>query len=521
MNPYFTLALLIYIAVLLVAVAQKLRISYPIALVIGGSVLGFVPGLTLLEFDPSILLVIVLPPILFYASLGLSFKEFIKYFSDIFALAIILVIVTTVVVACVFKWLFPELSWPIAIAFGAIISPPDAVTTTAILKLSPVSSRLRTILEGESLLNDATALVIYRFAVLAMVTGEFHLKAVVPEAFYVVIGGIFVGLFSGFVFTRISALLSSPLAVVHSLFIPYGTYVFADFLNVSGVLAVVSCGLLISRILITKRPPLTRVLGWISWDLFIILLNCFVFILIGLEFRQILEKMSLSLFWLYSGYGVLITFTMIVVRFTLIYVKRILSYFFGRKDGDIVRQNKIYFVQDVISSWSGMRGIVSLTAALALPLSLKNGQSLEGRDIVIFLTFEVIFLTLVIPGLTLPILIKWLKIPPSLSHDEMLEARKNLSDIAKNEIDKLHSSKYLDDEDSKLLAAYFCSHHKVRELSSVSEENKIEKARHRIIQKQRQHLMKMWKNNEVNDSLLNDLERELDIEESHLARGEI
>lgn len=521
MNFFYTIVFVMYVAVLLVAVSQKMRISYPIALVIGGSLIGFIPGLTLIEFDPHLLLIMVLPPILFYASLSLSSKEFVKYFSDIFNLAIVLVIITTIVVAVLFKWLFPELSWSLAIAFGAIVSPPDAVATTAILKLLPVSSRLRTILEGESLLNDATALVIYRFAVLAMISGQFYLKPIVPELFYVVVGGVLIGLFTGYVFTRISALLSSPLGVVHSLFIPYITFLIADFVNVSGVLAVVSGGIFVSRILITKRPPLTRVLAWISWDLLAILLNCFIFMLIGLQFGQLIETMPLRQIGLYFVYGVLITLVMFAVRFILIYTKRFFSLFLIRKNLDKVKQNRIFLVHDSISSWAGMRGIVSLTAALGLPLTLSNGLPLEGRDVVIFLTFEVIFLTLVIPGLTLPLLIKWLKIQPASLHNEILTVRNHLSEVARHEIERLNSSKYLDDEESKLLTNYFCSHHKVKEMSSISEEHKIEKARHLVIQKQRQHLMKMWKSNELNDILLNDLERELDIEESHLARGEI
>lgn len=521
LNTFDAFVLLMYVAVLLVGAAQKMRVSYPIALVIGGSLLGFVPGLTFIDFDPRFLLVIVLPPLLFYASYSLSFKEFFLYFSDIFSLAIGLVLVTTLFVAVLFKWLFPELSWPLAFAFGAIVSPPDAVAITTILKSFSINSRLRTILEGESLINDAAALVIYKFAIIAIMTNNFDVKVMIPQVFYIALGGIILGLAVGYLFDKISSFLSPALAVVHSFIVPYVTYCLADFLNLSGVLAVVSCGLLGARILITKKNPLTRVLAWASWDLLIILLNCFIFILIGLQFRQILVNTSWQDIWLYSGYGVFITFAIIFIRFIWIYFRRLLWHFHIRKNPRKVQQSKVYLLHALISSWAGMRGIVSLTAALALPFSLPNGMPLPGRDIVIFLTFEIIFLTLIIPGLTLPLLIKWLNISSASSQAEMLHARKALAEIAKKEIHRLHVLKQLDKDESNLLSTYFTSHHKLREISSISEEHKIERARHHILQKQRERLMKMWMSNKVNDNLMSDLERELDIEESHLARGEI
>lgn len=521
MDAFNTLIVLMYIAVLIVGAAQKVRISYPIALVIGGSLIGFIPGLTLIDFDPHLLLMTVLPPILFYASYSLSFKEFTHYFSEIFSLAIGLVIVTTLVIGFLFKWLFPEMSWPLAFAFGALISPPDAVATTTILRILPVNTRLRTILEGESLINDASALVMYKFAIFALLAENFPLEVAIPQAFYIIFGGIIVGLVLGYIFSKISSLFTPALAAVHSFAIPYITYLLADFLNVSGVLAVVLCGLLGARILITKKPPLTRVLAWASWDLFIILINCFVFILIGLELKMITEKMSWTEVWQYSGYGAFITFVIVSMRFVWIYFRRILGYFQIRKNSRKIQQNKIYLTHDLISSWAGMRGIVSLIAALALPLSLPDGTFLPGRDIVIFLTFEVIFLTLVIPGLTLPILIKWLNPSISTSNKEMLHVRHALAVISKNEIHHLQSSKHLDDDESNLLSMYFNSHNKIKEISSISEEHRIEKARHRILQKQRDYLIDLWMNNKVSDKIMNDLERELDIEESHLARGEI
>lgn len=521
MHALYTLVFLMFIAILLVGVAQKARISYPVALVVGGALLGFIPHLAPINVDPLILLFIVLPPILFYASYSLSFKEFILYFRDIFSLAIGLVIATTCVVAFLFKWLFPESSWALAFAFGALIAPPDAVAVTAILNRFSLSSRLITILEGESLINDASGLVIYRFAVIALMTGSFSLQTVIPQALYVVIGGIACGLIAGYVLNKISIFLNPVLTVAYSFIIPYLTYSFANFLGVSGVLAVVSCGLVGARMLITEFNPLTRVLVWASWDIVVVLLNCFIFILIGLEFRFIVERMTLGQIGLYAAYGFLITVAIILTRFVWIYIRRLWWHFRVRKDPSKLQQSKTYLIHAVLSSWAGMRGVVSLTAALALPLSLPDGMPLISRDIVLFLTFEIIFLTIIIPSLTLPLLIKWLHIQSHLSHQEMLQTRRALVDIAIKEIHQLYALKQLNEYERELLHTYFTSQHKIREIFSISEEDKIEKARHQILQKQREYLMDMWRNDKVNDTLMSHLERELDIEESHLARGEL
>lgn len=521
MSALNSFVLLMFVALLLVGVAQKLRIPYPVVLVLGGTFFGFIPGITPFDFNPNILLVAVLPPILFYASYSLSIKEFIHYFRDIISVAVGLVAATTVMVAIIFKWLFPDLSWGLAFAFGALISPPDAVAATATLKRFSISSRLRTILEGESLINDATALVIYRFAILALMTGTFSIQKVSIQFVYVASGGIIIGLLAGYILNKISTYLSPVLSVAYSYVIPYLTYCLADALGTSGVLAVVCCGLFGSRMLIAHFTPLTRVLGWASWDILIILLNCFIFILIGLEFRLIVQKMSFEEIWLYSNYGVLITLAIIAMRYLWIYTRRGWWHYRVRKDPALVQQSKVFLQHAPIAGWAGMRGIVSLTAALALPFALPNGMPLMGRDVVLFLTFEIIFLTLVLPGLTLPWLIRWLKIKPIDFQSDMAQARKKLAEVARKEIEELHAVKFLDVEETNLLCMYFHSRHRIHEIFSSSEEHKIEKARHHVLQKQREYLLEMWTNNEVDDELMSHLERELDIEDSHLLRGEI
>lgn len=520
MTPSDSFVLLMFIAVLLVAAAYKIRVPYPVILVIGGAVCGFIPGIALFSFDPNILLKIVLPPILFHASYALPYKEFIRYLRDILAAGFWLVLLTAAVVALLFKWLFPDLPWALAFAFGALISPPDATAATSTLKRFSISSRLRTILEGESLINDATALVIYRFAVLALLTGSFSLSEVSIQILYVAGAGILIGLIAGYLLNKIASYLHPVVSVVLSFVIPYLTYFLADYLGASGVLAVVACGLLGARMLIPYFTPLTRVLAWTSWDIFTILLNCFIFILIGLEFRLIVGKMPLHEIWVLAWYGALLTAAIVLTRYLWIYCRRGLFHYKVRKDPSRVQQSKVYLLHAAIAGWAGMRGIVSLTAALALPLTLANGALLEGRDIVLFLTFEIIVLTLILPGLTLPWLIRALKIQPVNCESEMAQARKNLAQVARDKIQNLHALRELEDEERDLLLAYFDSRHRIMEVFSLSEEHKIEVARHLVLQRQRDHLQEMWKDEKINEMLMSYLERELDIEEAHLANRE-
>lgn len=520
LNVLYTIILLMYVAILLVGLSQKIRLPYPIALVIGGAAIGFIPGLSPIEFDPKLLLVIVLPPILFYASYNISFKEFIKYSSEIFSLAIGLVIVTTVVISCLFKWLFPHLPWSLAIAFGAIVSPPDAVAATAVLRRFSLSSRLITILEGESLINDASALIIYRFAVIGLFsTQAFSFHELTLQILQVTFGGIGIGLICGYLFNKISSYLIPVLSVACSFVIPYATYSVADYLEASGVLAVVACGLVGARLLVTQSAPLTRVLAWASWDILVILLNCFIFILIGLEFRHVITQISPHQFWTYFVYGLLIIGALIGTRIIWIYLRRGWWHFRVRHNPNLKKLSKTYMKHAVISSWAGMRGIVSMTAALALPLNLADGTILVGRDIVIFLTFQVIFFTLVLPGLTLPFLVKWLHIQPVVSQEKLLEARKSLARAAHAEIERLFEQRQVNLMEKELLISYFSSRHQIMESYSISEEHQMEQARHRILQKQRAHLMELWIDDEISDHLMSELEREIDIEEIHLVRG--
>lgn len=233
MESFQILIVLIFLAAFLVGLAQKIRIPYPIALVLGGTAIGFIPNLQAISFDPNLILVIVLPPILYYAAFGISFREFRNNLKEIFSLAIGLVVITTMIIAFLFKWLFPDLPWALAFAFGAIVSPPDSVATTTILKRFAISPRLLAILEGESLINDASALLLYKLAVVAILTSTFSFFDAGLELFKIVSGGTIVGVVLGFLLQNLSRKLLDPISgVLFSITIPYITYISADALGV-------------------------------------------------------------------------------------------------------------------------------------------------------------------------------------------------------------------------------------------------------------------------------------------------
>lgn len=513
-----------FAAAILIGFAQKANISYPIALVIGGTVIALVPGLHPFSFDPNLILLVVLPPILYRSSFAISFREFKANYKEIFSLALGLVFMTTLIIGLLFKWIFPELPWALAFAFGAIISPPDAVSATAIMRRFPINSRLLAILEGESLINDASALVLYRFSLVALLTGVFSWPQAFMEFFKVVIGGVAVGLLLGFILQRFSRRYLDPIVgVVFSITIPYITYITANALDVSGVLAVVTNGLVGSQIILTHPAPLRRVLGFLLWDIYSILLNCFVFILIGFQLKIFIKEMTLHQMLLYMGYGLIFTLVLIVVRMIWILLKHGIFYFKDQRDNKIVREATTLREATLIG-WSGMRGIVSLTAALALPLTLADGTMLKGREEVIFITFVVIVLSLLIPGFTLSTLIGWLKLNHVRHvHHKEHKARKILEETARKKIKQMHLSHKINDEQFEFLTSYFNLQRRVLEISTSSFKKfkELELARLEVIREQRKSLLEIWKLQQIGDKELQILEHELDLEEIHLARAEL
>jgi len=394
----------------LALVARRLTLPNPILFVIGGLLLGLIPTLPKIRLVPEQIFLFVLPPLLFSAALFTSWRDFRANLRPISLLAIGLVLFTTVTVAYLVHYF---MGLPLAAGFvlGAIISPPDAIAATAIADRLQVPRRIVTILEGESLVNDATALVAYRFAVAAVVTGSFSMGQASGRFLIVGLGGILVGLTVGWLAAQFHQRVDdAPIEITVSLLTPFVAYLAAERLGVSGVLAVVTAGLFLGWRIPELLTFKTRLQGGPVWEMVEFILNGLVFLLIGLQLPEVLRALSREaipiprLVW----DALVISLAVILLRVLWVFPATYLPRLFFKR---LCRHDAHPKWQHVaVVAWTGMRGVVSLAAALALPLRADGDAPFPGRDLILFLTFIVILVTLVVQGLSLPPLIRWLGI---------------------------------------------------------------------------------------------------------------
>jgi monovalent cation/hydrogen antiporter len=404
MNSAEVICTLLIVVAALAIVAKKISLPYPVLLVIGGLALGFVPGLPAVQLEPDMVFLFLLPPLLYPAALFTSWRDFRANLAPISLLAFGLVLITAAIVAAAAHALI-GLPWPAAFVLGAIVSPPDAVAATAITSRLRVPRRIVTVLDGESLVNDATALVAYRFAIAAMVSGKFSLPEASGRFLFVVLVGTGIGLAMGWLASHLQRRLNDPpVQITISLLTPFAAYIPAERLHVSGILAVVACGMFLgwrSPQILTSR---TRLNLFMFWETVVFLLNGLVFVLIGLQLPRILHALSGRSLNQLIRHGALISGAVIVVRIAWVFVAtnilRWLQFALGHEDPFPAWQNT------AIVAWTGMRGVVSLAAALAVPMTLTDGRAFPGRDYILFITFSVILTTLVLQGLSLPVLIR-------------------------------------------------------------------------------------------------------------------
>jgi monovalent cation/hydrogen antiporter len=408
MTEALVLVTFLAVIVVLAVAAKRLRVPYPIAFVIGGIALSFTRNIPRPHPDPELIILLVVPPLLFGAAWSTDWFDLRRNARPITLYAVGLVILTMAVVAVVVHLTVPEFTWPLAFTLGAIVSPPDAVAAEAIFARLAIPHRIAAIVTGECLVNDATALVLYRFALAAAISGTFSLARASAAFVIVAAGGALVGLAAAFVLEAILRYIlrrgfSDPMIVsVVFLLAPFAAYLPAEALHVSGVLASVTAGIILSRRSSTFIDSESRVLASSVWRLLTFVLNAFAFLLIGLELPQILQALVPHVRD-YALYGLLLSVTVIVVRllwvFPAAYIPRMLIPGLSRRDPVAPAQ------QLVVLGWSGMRGIISLAIALALPYTLGD-QPFPQRSVMIFFTFCVVIVTLVFQGLTLGPLIE-------------------------------------------------------------------------------------------------------------------
>ncbi|WP_152682729.1 Na+/H+ antiporter [Caenimonas sp. SL110] len=525
MRPPFYMALLELLVLLLLSsvalgwIARRFKFPYPIALVAGGAVLGLVPNLPQYAFDPQLILVAVLPPILYQAALLTSWTDFKANIRPIGLLAIGLVAVTTLAVGATLKWMVPDVPWAAAFVLGAIVSPPDAVAATAILSRLNMPRRIVTILEGESLVNDASGLVLYKFAVAAVLTGAFSWMEASVQFAAVSIGGIAVGMALAFAYIWIHKRLGDPfIEVLTVLTIPYATYIAAELMHTSGVLAVVAAGLVRGRYAPEIVSAEMRIMARSVWNLLVFLLNSLVFMLIGLQIHGVVVNLGNFPTALLTAVAIAVTAVAVAVRFLWVFpVAYLPERLSGNLRDDAPRPNKNELI---IISWCGMRGIVSLAAALALPLKLADGSPFPYRDLIIFVSFAVILATLIGQGLSLTPMIRRLKVGSNWSlHDEQIRVRSAMSTAALAAIDKQLIAEGAPPGWARALKAEIAD--RIAVVASPDSERTprvelVNRLRFAAIQAERAELIRLWRANEIGDEVMHHLMEMLDYEQAHL-----
>ena len=527
----FILAVLISLSALI----DKLKLPYPVLLVFVGLIIGFVPVLPDLALDPDVVFLVFLPPLLYDAASRTSWLDFKANIRSISTLGISLVFFTTIIVAITAYYFIPVFGWPLAFLLGAIISPPDAVAASGIIKGLGLNKKVISILEGESLVNDASALIAYRYALLASITGSFVFWQAGLQFLLVTGGGIIAGLLVGYILIFIHKRIHNYPIVETSLTLltPFLSYLLAEQTHTSGVLAVVSTGLFISW----RSPEIfsyeTRIQSRVVWDTLIFLLNGFIFILIGLQLPGILKQLPEYKISTLIGYGLLISAATILVRILWVFASASLSRFFRskNKDGKSItehaEENDDTWKNVVIVAWTGTRGVISMAAALALPLTLRNGKLFTQRPLILFLCFVVIFVTLVVQGFSLPLLIRLLKVKPSVNEDkEEKELQLYLDKSTLHFIDYEFDPKPNPDIVKELKIKYEQSTAKlVKEIGTHTRNERkkvqlpvrsltpLQEAQIEISRFQRDLLLKLHKDGNFSDTAIRNVERDMDIDE--------
>jgi len=506
------LLLLLVVVTGLTLVARRLGVPYPIVMVLGGLVLSLAPGLPAFQLPPDVVFDIFLPPLLFAAGFFTSMRDFKANLRPIILLAFGLVLFTTAVVGVVAQALLPTLGWAGAFALGAIVAPPDAVSATSIFQRIGVPRRIVTILEGESLVNDATALVLYRFAVAAVAVGAFSATEAGISFVTVLVGGVALGIVVGRVTEWLLALVrDTAIDVTITLLAPFVAWLSAESLGVSGVLATVVVGLF-ARNAVRRASSDARVVGDSAWQIVIFLLSGLVFVLIGLQLPRVLlglqtapDRMAL----ITAAIMVAVVVSRIVWVFPATYLPRWISPKLRRRDPSPPWQAVF------VISWSGLRGVVSLAAALALPIGFPE------RDLILFLVFVVILGTLVGQGLTLPLVIRALGVAPDtdVAHDEV-HARSLTGEAALSRIEELRADwpghRELIDQlrDWHAHRARHDEAHHADEPGAAEQELLEHKTiRRAVIDAERRAALDLYERGVISEEVLRRIERDLDLEE--------
>ncbi len=520
----------ILIAGLLVAVAglstvaRALSVPYPIVLVVGGAALGFVPGLPEVHLDPEIVLVVFLPPLLYGASIYSNFNDLRSNIRGLTLGTVGLVLATMCTVAWAAHAVIPDLPWQAAFVLGAIVSPTDPLAAATIMRRLDAPRRMVSSIEGEGLFNDATALVAYRVAVAAVVAGSFSFAEASLRFVLGAVGGVAIGLAVGLIVSEIRKRTSdTQISVTISLLTGYAAFVPADAIGASGVLATVTAGIFVGVRAARILPARIRLQGYFVWDILDFIVNAILFVLVGLQLRSVIDGLSGYSASNLAGYALAVSGVVVGTRliwfFTVPYLIRAID----RRPAQ--RARRVGARWRLVMAWSGMRGAVSLAVALAIPLTTDAGDPFPQRDLIVFLTFAVIFSTLVAQGLSLPVLIQRLGISDGgADADEEVRARLIATKAAIEQLDSLAGEDWTRDETVERMRGMY----EYRKRRFAARAGKIEDDGYEdrslayqqmvqlVLQAQREALVRMRSDGDLSNEAMNRIIRELDLEESRL-----
>jgi Na+/H+ antiporter len=513
--------LLVAVAALLIA-AGVVRVPYPILLVLGGLGLSFVPGIPEIQLAPDLVLIAVLPPLLYGAAFFTSLRDLRENAGAISLLAVGLVLTTMLAVAAVAHFFIPDLSWQGAFVLGALVSPTDPTAAAAIGERLGLPRRIVALVEGESLVNDGTALVAYKFAVAAVVTGSFSLAHAAGSFVLNVVGGIAIGLAIGFVIRQLRRRLDDPpLEITISLLSGYFAYLPAQAAGVSGVLAAVTVGVYMGWHTPELTSAQTRLQGIAVWEILFFVLNALLFALIGLQLPAILDSLSGRSTGTLIGYAALVTAAVIAARFLWVVPGTYLTARFRRRTRPIQEPGKA----SILLSWSGMRGAVSLAAALALPLTTDAGDAFPNRALIIFLTFGVILGTLVLQGLTLPAVVKALGLEDEgLAEKEESKARLYAAEAALARLEELADEDWVRDDTLERMRGLFgFRRERFRSRFDPDSDGAVEdrsidfqRLMRELLGAEREAVFELRRSRRIDDSVMRRVVRDLDLEEARL-----
>jgi Na+/H+ antiporter len=504
--------------------AQALSMPYPIILVLGGALIGFIPGLPQVELEPDVVLVVFLPPLLYGSSIFANFGDFRANLRGLTLSTVGLVLATMCTVAWVVHLIVPGMTWEVAFVLGAIVSPTDPLAAATVMRRLDAPRRLVSGVEGEGLFNDAIALVAYRVAVTAVVAGSFSLAEAGMEFLLGAIGGVAIGLAVGWIVSEVRRRTTdSQVSVTISLLTGYAAYLPADAIGASGVLATVAAGIFMGIRAAQILPARTRLQGYFVWGIVDFIVNASLFVLIGMQLHSVLDGLAGYSAGTLAGYGLATTGVVVGTRlvwfFTVPYLVRAID----RRPTQ--RARRVGAQWRLIAAWSGMRGAVSLAIALAVPFTTDAGNEFPKRDLIIFLTFAVIFFTLVVQGLSLPFLIRRLDVNDGgAGADEEIRARLVATKAALQQIDALAAEEWTRDDTIERMRGLY----EYRKRRFAARAGKIDDEGYEerslayqqmvqlVVAAQRDALVQMRSRGDLSNEMMNRILRELDLEESRL-----